>query len=100
MIMSSESNSEPSSSRVRSNNFNKTKNSGNVVGAFEPPIPPVVADLRPWGAGEQTDGPRIESRLSDAMHLGLVSDGCQMILSPISFVFPPLQSLTAQDSPT
>ena len=98
--MSSESKSEPSSSRVRSNNFSKTKNSGNTVGAFEPPIPPVVADLRPWEAGTLCEGFKIRSMMPSAVHLRLFPDGCQTILSPISYVFPCLQSLTAQDSPT
>jgi hypothetical protein len=78
--MTSESKSEPSSSRVRSNNFSKTKNSGNVVGAFEPPIPPVVADLRPWGAGEYLHGFRIQLEWPSAAHLAFLFDGCQMII--------------------
>jgi hypothetical protein len=78
--MSSESSSEPSSSRVRSNNFSKNKSSGNTVAAFEPPIPPVVEDLRPWGAGASFYPFKIPSELPCVVHLALLFDGCQMII--------------------
>lgn len=51
VIMSTDSESA-SSNRVHSSNL-RTKSCGKTFGAFEPPFPPIVAELRPWGAGKE-----------------------------------------------
>ena len=75
--MSSETKSEPSSSRVRNNS--STKTSGKTFGAFEPPIPPIVADIRPWGAGKTLSDDMEASAGMCGPHLEVFSDGCQQM---------------------
>ena len=41
-----------SSSSLRNSSHRRTKSCGKTFGAFEPPLPPLIADIRPWGAGE------------------------------------------------
>lgn len=100
LIISMTSDTEgSSSSRIHRNS--KSNKCGTTSGAFEPPLPPVVEDLRPWGAGESV-GEGSMTGLGCAHPCGAPSrDVPASVLTMKMCCAPPrLQSPTAQASPT